>query len=129
MGPMEVEEDSSSGASSHCLRGLSPLASLETGAGGADGEADEWGGSGEPAASGWSGVAAAYGRGFTSQSKSIKDGWRVGSSCRIGFLGELTVVGVFPNTASIAGWSVGVPWISGRSQEGGSSTKVCHIRM
>jgi hypothetical protein len=95
---------------------------------GADGKADEWRGSEEPAASGWSGVAAAYGGGFTSQSKSIKDGWRAGSSCRIGFLGELTGVGVFPNMASIVGRSVGAPWINGRSQEEGSSTKVCHIR-
>jgi hypothetical protein len=71
---VEVEEGSSSGVSSHCLRGLSPLASPETGAGGADGEADEWGGSGGPAASGWNSVAEAYGRGFTSKSKSIKDG-------------------------------------------------------
>jgi hypothetical protein len=115
---VEVEKGSSSGASSHCLRGLSPLTGPETGAGGADGEADKWGGSGEPAASGWSGTAAAYGGGFTSQSKPIKDGWRIGSSCRIGFLGELTGVGVFPDTASIAGWSVGAPWINGCSQEG-----------
>jgi hypothetical protein len=79
-GPVEVEEGSSSGASFHCLQGLSPLAGLETGTGGADGKADEWGGSGEPGASGWSGTAAAYGGGFTSQSKSIKDGWRLGSS-------------------------------------------------
>jgi hypothetical protein len=59
---------------------------------------------------------------------SIKDGWRVGSSCRIGFLGELTGVGVFPDTVSIAGQSVGAPWINGQSQEGGPSTKVCQIR-
>jgi hypothetical protein len=126
-GPVEVEEGSSSGVSSHCLQGLSPLAGPETGAGGADGETDEWGGSEEPAASGWSGAAAAYGWGFTSQSKSIKDGWRIGSSCRIVFLGELTGVGVFPDMTSIAGQSVGAPWINGCSQEGGSSTKVCHI--
>jgi hypothetical protein len=44
--PVEVEEGSSSGVSSRCLRGLSPLAGLETGAGGADREADEWEGSG-----------------------------------------------------------------------------------
>jgi hypothetical protein len=125
---VEVEEGSSSEVSSCCLRGLSPLAGPETRAGGADGEADEWGGSVEPSASRWSGAAAAYGGGFTSQSKSIKDGWRVGSSYRIGFLGELTGVGVFPDMASIAGQSVGAPWINGRSQEGGSSTKVCHIR-
>jgi hypothetical protein len=106
---VEVEEGSSSEVSSRCLQGLSPLAGPETGAGGADGEADEWGGSEEPAASGWSGAAAAYGGGFTSQSKSIKDGWTVGSSCRIGFLGELMGVGVFPDTASIAGRSVGAP--------------------
>jgi hypothetical protein len=73
-------------------------------------------------------VAAAYGGGFTSKSKSIKDGWRVGS-CRIGFLGELTGVGVFPNMASIVGRSVGDSWINGCSQEGGSSSKVCHIRI
>jgi hypothetical protein len=126
---VEVEEGSSSElTSSHCLRGLSPLAGPETRAGGAYREADEWGDSGGPAASGWSGAAVAYDGGFTSQSKSIKDGWRVGASCRIGFLGELTGVGVFPNTASIVGRSVGAPWINGRSQEGGSSTKVCHIR-
>jgi hypothetical protein len=53
-GPVEVEEGSSSGASFRCLWGLSPLTGPETRAGGADGEADEWGGSGEPAASGWS---------------------------------------------------------------------------
>jgi hypothetical protein len=99
---VEVEEGSSSGVSSRCLRDLSPLAGPEARAGGAGREADEWGGSEEPAASGWSGAAAAYGGGFTSQSKSNKDGWRVGSSCRIGFLGELTGVGVFPDTASIA---------------------------
>jgi hypothetical protein len=125
---VEVEEGSSSGASSHCLQGLSPLTGPETGAGGADGEADEWGTLEGPAASGWSGVAAAYGGGFTSKSKSIKDGWRVGSSCRIGFLGELMGVGVFPDMASIAGQSVGASWINGCSQEGGSSTKVCHIK-
>jgi hypothetical protein len=124
---VEVEEGSSSRVSSHCLQGLSPLASPETGAGGAGGEADEWGGSGGAAASGWSGATAAYGGGFTSKSKSIKDRWRVGSSCRIGFLGELTGVGVFPDMASIMGWSVGDSWINGCSQEGGSSTKVCHI--
>jgi hypothetical protein len=66
--PVEVEEGSSSGVSSHCIRGLSPLAGPETRAGGADGEADEMGCSGEPAASGWSGAAAAYGGGFTSKS-------------------------------------------------------------
>jgi hypothetical protein len=125
---VEVEEGSSSGVSSHCLWGLSPLASPETGVGGVDGEADEWRGSEEPAASGWSGAAVAYGRGFTSQSKSIKDGWRVGSSCRIGFLGELMGVRVFPDTASIVGQSVGAPWINGCSLEGRSSTKLCHIR-
>jgi hypothetical protein len=124
---VEVEEGSSSGVSSRCLRGLSPLAGLETR--GADGEADEWGGSGGPAVSGWSGVAVAYGRGFTSKSKSIKDGWRIGSSCRIGFLGEVTGMGVFPDTASIIGQSAGDSWINGCSQEGGSSTKVCHIRI
>jgi hypothetical protein len=118
-GPVEVEEGSSSGTSSHCLWGLSPPAGPETRAVGADGEADKWGGSGEPAGSGWSGVAVAYGGGFTSQSKSIKDGWRVGSSCRIGFLGELMGVGVLPNMSSIVGWSVCAPWINGRSQEGG----------
>jgi hypothetical protein len=121
---VEVEEGSSSGASSRYLRGVSPLAGPETGAGGADGEADEWGGSGGSTASGWSDMAVTYGGGFTSKSKSIKDGWRVGSSCRIGFLGELMGVGVFPNTASIAGQSVDASWINGRSQEGGSSTKV-----
>jgi hypothetical protein len=126
---VEVEEGSSSGVSSHCLWGLSPLASLETGAGGADGEADEWGGSGGPAASGWSSAAEAYGGGFTSKSKSIKDGWRIGSSCRIGFLGEVTGMGVFPDMASIVGRSAGDSWINGCSQEGGSSTKVCHIRI
>jgi hypothetical protein len=121
---VEVEDGSSSGISSRCLRGLSPLAGPETGVGGADGEADEWGGSEGAAASGWSGTAAAYGGGLASKSKSIKDGWKVGSSCRIGFLGELTGVGAFPNTASIVGWSVGASWINGHSQEGGSSTKV-----
>jgi hypothetical protein len=126
--PVEVEEGSSSGVSSHCLWGLSPLAGLENRAGGAGGEADEWGGSGGPAASGWSSAAAAYGRGFTSKSKSIKDGWRISSSCRIGLLGELMGVGVFPDTASIVGQSVGDSWINGCSQEGGSSTKVCHLR-
>jgi hypothetical protein len=40
--PVEVEEGSSPGVSSCCIQGLSPLASPETGAGGADGEADEW---------------------------------------------------------------------------------------
>jgi hypothetical protein len=115
---VEVEESASSGISSRCLRSLSPRACLETRAGGADGEADEWGGSGGAAASGWSGVAAAYGGGLASKSKSIKDGWEVGSSCRIGFLGELTGVGVFPNTASIVGRSVGASWINGCSQEG-----------
>jgi hypothetical protein len=99
---VEVEESSSSGAPSHCLLGLSPLNGPEADVGGADREADEWGGSGEPSASGWNGAAAAYGGGFTSQSKSIKGGWRVGSSCRIGFLGELTGLGVFPDMASIA---------------------------
>jgi hypothetical protein len=59
-GPVEVEEGSSSGVSSRCLWGLSPLAGPETRAGGADGEADEWGGSEEPSASGWSGAAVAY---------------------------------------------------------------------
>jgi hypothetical protein len=68
------------------------------------------------------------GWGLASKSKSIKDGWEVGSSCRIGFLGELTGVGAFPNMASIVGWSVGASWINGHSQEGGSSTKVCHIK-
>jgi hypothetical protein len=125
---VEVEEGSSSGTSSCCLQGLTPLAGLEMGAGGSDREADEWGGSGEPSASGWSGAAVAYGGGFASQSKSIKDGWRVGSPCRLGFLGALMGVGVFPDMASIAGQSVGAPWINGHSQEGGSSTKVCHIR-
>jgi hypothetical protein len=43
---VEVEEGSSSRISSCCLWGLSPLAGPETGAGGADGEADEWGDSG-----------------------------------------------------------------------------------
>jgi hypothetical protein len=119
VGPVEVEEGSSSGVSSLWLWGLSPLAGPETGAGGADREADEWGDSEEPSASGWSGAAAAYGGGFTSQSKSIKDGWRVASSCRIGFLGELTGVGVLPDMPSIAGQSVGAPWINGHSQEGG----------
>jgi hypothetical protein len=57
--------------------------------------------------------------GLASKSKSIKDGWEVSSSCRIGFLGELTGVGVFPNTASIVGQSVGASWINGCSQEGG----------
>jgi hypothetical protein len=71
----------------------------------------------------------AYGGGFTSKSKSIKDGWRIGSSYRIGFLGEVTGMGVFPDTASIIGWSAGDSWINGCSQEGGSSTKVCHIRI
>jgi hypothetical protein len=127
--PVEVEEGSSSGVSSCCLQGLSPLAGPETGAGGADREADKWGGSGGPAASGWSGMAAAYGGGFTSKSKSIKYGWRIGSSCRTGFLGELTGMGVFPNTASIIGRSAGDSWINGCSQERGSSTKVCHIRI
>jgi hypothetical protein len=69
--PVDVEEGSSSGVSSCCLQGLSPLVGPETG--GADGEADKWGGSGGPAASGWSSAAAAYGGGFTSKSKSIKD--------------------------------------------------------
>jgi hypothetical protein len=113
--PVEVEEGSSSGVSSHCLWGLIPFTGLETGAGDADGEADEWGGSGGPAASGWSGMSAAYGGGFTSKSKSIKDGWRVSSSCRIGFLGELTGMGVFPDMASIVGQSVGDSWINGHS--------------
>jgi hypothetical protein len=62
--------------------------------------------------------------GLASKSKSIKDRWEVGSSCRIDFLGELTGVGVFPNTAIIMGRSVGASWINGYSQEGGSSTKV-----
>jgi hypothetical protein len=124
---VEVEEGSSSGVSSCCLRGLSPLTSPETG--GADGEADEWGGSGGPAASGWSSTAAAYGGGFTLKSKSIKDRWRIGSSCRIGFLGDVTGMGVFPDMASIVGRSAGDSWINGCSQEGGSSTKVCHIRI
>jgi hypothetical protein len=84
---------------------------------------------GGPAASGWSGTAAAYGGGFTSKSKCIKDGWRIGSFCRIGFLGEVTGMGVFPDMASIVGWSAGDSWINGCSQEGGSSTKVCHIRI
>jgi hypothetical protein len=116
---VEVEEGSFSGISSHCLRGLSPFTSPETGAGGADWEADEWGGSGGAAASGWSGTAAAYSRGLASESKSIKDGWEVGSSCRIGFLGELTGVGAFPNTASIVGRSVGASWVNSHSQGGG----------
>jgi hypothetical protein len=72
---------------------------------------------GGAAACGWSGAAAAYGGGLASKSKSIKDGWEVGSSCRIGFLGELTGVGAFPNTASIVGWSVGASWIN-RPQPG-----------
>jgi hypothetical protein len=80
------------------------------------------------AASGWSSAAAAYGGGLASKSKFIKDGWGVSSSCRIGFLGELTGVGVFPDTVSIKGRSVDASWINGSSQEGGSSTKVCHIR-
>jgi hypothetical protein len=124
---VEVKDGSSSGISSHCLRGLSPLAGPETRAGGADGEADEWGGSGGAAASGWSGTAAAFGGGLASKSKSIKDGWEVSSSCRIGFLGELTGVGAFPDTASIVGRSVGASRINSLSQERGSSTKVCHI--
>jgi hypothetical protein len=74
-------------------------------------------------------VAVAYGGEFTSKSKSIKDGWRIGSSYRIGFLGEVMGITVFPNTASIVGQSAGDSWINGCSQEGGSSTKVCHIRM
>jgi hypothetical protein len=127
--PVEVEEGSSSGVSSHCLWGLSPLTGPETRAGGADGEADEWGGSGGPAASAWSVSAAAYGGGFTSKSKSIKAGWRISSSCRIGFLGEVMGMGVFSDTASIVGRSAGDSWINGCSQEGGSSTKVCHIRI
>jgi hypothetical protein len=94
MGALVEVEEGSSGVSSCCLRGLSPLAGPETR--GADGEADEWGGSGGPAASGWSGTAAAYGGGFTSKSKSIKEGWRIGSSCRIGFLGEVMGMGVVP---------------------------------
>jgi hypothetical protein len=109
---VEVEVGSSSGVSSHCLRGLNPLAGLEARAGGADRKADKWGGSGGPAASGWSGVAAAYGGGFTSKSKSIKDRWRIGSSCRIGFLGEVMGMGVFPDTASIVGRSAGDSWIN-----------------
>jgi hypothetical protein len=79
---------------------------------------------GGAAASGWSSVAAAHGGGLASKSKSIKDGWEVSSSCRIGFLGELTGVGAFPDMASIVGRSVDASWINGRSQEGGSSTKV-----
>jgi hypothetical protein len=79
--------------------------------------------------SGWSGAAVAYGGGFTSKSRSIKDGWRISSSCRIGFLGEVTGMGMFPDTANIVGWSAGNSWINGCSQEGGSSTKVCHIRI
>jgi hypothetical protein len=67
-GAVEVEEGSSSRISSRCLRGLSPLAGPETGVGDADGEADEWGGSGGAAASGWSGAVAAYGRGLASES-------------------------------------------------------------
>jgi hypothetical protein len=55
----------------------------------------------------------------------IKDGWRIGSSCRIGLLGEVTGMGLFPNMASIVGRSAGDSWINGCSQEGGSSTKVC----
>jgi hypothetical protein len=74
----------------------------------------------------WHGSSIWWGIYFT---MSIKDGWRVGSSCRIGFLGELMGVGVFPDKASIAGRSVGALWINGHSQEGGSSTKVSHIRM
>jgi hypothetical protein len=93
---VEVEEGSSSGISSRCLQGLSPLARPETRVVGADREAEEWGGTGGAAASDWSGAAAAYGRGLASESKSIKDGWEVGSSCRIAFLGELTGVGAFP---------------------------------
>jgi hypothetical protein len=92
-GPVEVEEGSSSGASSHCLWGLSPLTGPETGVGVADGEADEWGGSGGQlplAGAAWQQHMAG---GLLQKSKSIKDGWRVGSSCRIGFLGELTGVG------------------------------------
>jgi hypothetical protein len=84
---VEVEEGSSSGISSHCLWGLGPLTGPETRDGGADGEADEWGGTEGAAASGWSGAAAAYGGGLASESKSIKDGWEVSSSPRIGFLG------------------------------------------
>jgi hypothetical protein len=83
----------------------------------------------EPAASGWSGAATAYGGGFTSKSKSIKDGWRISSSCRIGLLGEVMGMGVFPNIASIVGQSADDSWINGCSQEGGSSTKVCHIKI
>jgi hypothetical protein len=60
----------------------------------------------------------AYGGGLASESKSIKDGWEVSSSCRIGFLGELTGVGAFPNTTSIVGRSVGASWVNGRSQGG-----------
>jgi hypothetical protein len=70
-------------------------------------------------ASGRSGAAAAYGGRLVSEFKFIKDRWEVGSSCRIGFLGELTGVGVFPNTASIMGRSVGVSWVNGHSQEVG----------
>jgi hypothetical protein len=81
------------------------------------------------AASGWRGAAVAYGGGFTSKSMPIKDGWRIVSSCRTGLLGELTGVGVFPDMASIVSRSVGDSWINGCSQEGGSSTKVCHIRI
>jgi hypothetical protein len=128
-GAVEVEEGSSSGISSHCLRGLTPLAGPETGVEGTDGEADEWGSSGGAADSGWSATAAAYGGGLASESKSIKDGWEVCSSCRIGFLGELTGVVAFPNITSIVGQSVDTSWINGCSQEGGSSTKVCYIRI
>jgi hypothetical protein len=71
------------------------------------------------AASGWSGAAAAYSGGLASESKSIKDGWEVSSSCRIGFSGELTGVGAFPNTASIVGRSVGASWVNSCSQDGG----------
>jgi hypothetical protein len=72
--PVEVEEGSSSGVSSCCLRGLSPIASPETGAGGTDGEADDWGGSGGPVASGWSGTAAAYG-GDLLQNQGWMENW------------------------------------------------------
>jgi hypothetical protein len=129
MGGVEVEEGSSSGIFFSLSMGPeSPHRSRDWG-GGADGEADEWGGSRGSAASGRSGAAAAYSGGLVSESKFIKDGWEVGFSCRIGFLRELTGVGAFPNTASIVGWSVAVSWANGRSQEGGSSIKVCHIRM
>jgi hypothetical protein len=78
---------------------------------------------GGAAASGWSGAVAAYGRGLASKSKSIKDGWEVGSSCRIGFLGELTGMGVFPDTASIVGQSVGASWMNSAARKEGPLLK------